>query len=288
MKKAIYLMMFVTAAFCNRAVAQDTIFPKGEPGKNTDNYTGTIWLTELNKPDTIFNLSLAQATFAPGSKLDWHIHPAGQYLLITQGTGYYQEKGKPIQTVHKGDIIKCLPGVEHWHAASPESSFSYIGVTPTQKGKTIWLQNVTDKEYKSINPPAASNTNEEVEIKNLSKKKWDWMAGKNVDSLNELFDKKSVFVHMGGSWGKEREISVIKSGGIWYKKAEIYSVTVNMFGNTAILLNDIDLVAEVGGKEVTNPFMVTEVYIKENGKWKMGSLTFSHLLRPVKMNNNNK
>jgi len=61
---------------------------------------------------------------------------------------------------------------------------------------------------------------------------------------------------------------------------------VNIFGNTAILLNDIDLQAVVGGNEVTNPFMITEVYIKENGKWKMGSLTFSHLLRPVKMNNN--
>jgi hypothetical protein len=59
-----------------------------------------------------------------------------------------------------------------------------------------------------------------------------------------------------------------------------------MFGNTAILLNDIDLVAVVGGNEVINPFMVTEVYINENGKWKMGSLTFSHLRRPVKMNTN--
>jgi hypothetical protein len=91
---------------------------------------------------------------------------------------------------------------------------------------------------------------------------------------------------MGGSWGKEQEINVIKSGGIWYKKAEVYSVSVNIIGNTAILLNDIDLLAVVGGNEVINPFMVTEVYIKENGKWKMGSLTFSKLMRPVKMNSN--
>lgn len=123
----------------------------------------------------------------------------------------------------------------------------------------------------------------EQEILNLSKKKWLWMSEKNVDSLNSLFDEKSVFVHMGGTWGKTRELDVIKSGGIWYKKAEIYSASVNLFGNTAILLNDIDLLAAVGGNEVTNPFMVTEVYIKENGKWKMGSLTFSHLMRPVKM-----
>jgi len=60
-----------------------------------------------------------------------------------------------------------------------------------------------------------------------------------------------------------------------------------MIGNRAILLNDIDLLAVVGKNDVTNPFMVTEVYIKENGKWKMGSLTFSRLMRPVKMKNNN-
>ena len=131
---------------------------------------------------------------------------------------------------------------------------------------------------------AASNTPEQQEIINLSKQKWNWMADKNVDSLNVLFDDKSMFIHMGGSWGKTQELNTIKSGGIWYKKAEVYAVIVNMIGNTAILLNDIDLVAEVGGREVTNPFMVTEVYIKEKGKWKMGSLTFSHLLRSVKLN----
>jgi hypothetical protein len=132
---------------------------------------------------------------------------------------------------------------------------------------------------------AANNTPEQQEVIDLSKRKWDWMADKNVDSLSVLFDEKSMFVHMGGSWGKEREVEVIRSGGIWYKKAEVYSVMVNIIGNTAILLNDIDLEAVVGGNTVTNPFMVTEVYIRENGKWKMGSLTFSRLLRPVKMNN---
>jgi hypothetical protein len=129
-------------------------------------------------------------------------------------------------------------------------------------------------------------TAQEQEIINLSKNKWLWMSDKNVDSLNVLFDDKSMFVHMGGSWGKAQEINVIKDGTIWYKKAEIYSVLVNIIGNTAILLNDIDLVAVVGGNEVINPFMVTEVYIKENGKWKMGSLTFSKLMRPVKMKSN--
>ena len=125
------------------------------------------------------------------------------------------------------------------------------------------------------------------EIIKLSKDKWQWMSDKNVEVLDNLFHEKSMFVHMGGSWGKQREIDVIKSGGIWYKKAEVYSVTVNIIGNTAILLNDIDLEAVVGGNTVTNPFMVTEVYIKEDDGWKMGSLTFSRLMRPVKMNGDN-
>ncbi|KAK3604948.1 hypothetical protein CHS0354_000612 [Potamilus streckersoni] len=238
---------------------------------NTNNYTGTIWLSELNHPDSIFNLSLAQATFAPASKLDWHIHPAGQYLLVTQGTGYYQERG-----------------VEHWHGSTQNSDFTYIGVTPTQKGKTIWRKRVTDEEYSKLPKQTATHINDtsiQNKIKALSKQKWQWMSEKNTEILNTLFDDKAMFVHMGGTWGKTQELDVIKSGGIWYKKAEIYSVAVNIFGNTAILLNDIDLEAVVGGKTVTNPFMVTEVYVKENGNWKMSSLTFSKLIRPVKMKN---
>src|SRR5580698_9983645 len=129
-------------------------------------------------------------------------------------------------------------------------------------------------------------TKEEQELLDLSKAKWQWMADKKVDTLNGLFDEKCVFVHMGGSWGKTQELNTIKGGMIWYKKAEVYGASVNIFGNTAILLNDIDLLAVVGGNEVTHAFMVTEVYIKEGGKWKMSSLTFSTLLRPVKMTNN--
>ena len=129
----------------------------------------------------------------------------------------------------------------------------------------------------------SANSPAEQELLNLSKQKWQWMSDKKTDELSTLFHEKSMFVHMGGTWGKAQEIDVIKSGNIWYKKAEVYSASVNIIGNTAILLNDIDLVAVVGNNEVINPFMVTEVYVKENGKWIMGSLTFSRLMRPVKL-----
>lgn len=121
------------------------------------------------------------------------------------------------------------------------------------------------------------------EIIQLSAKKWQWMSDKNVDSLNVLFHEKSDFVHMGGTWGKGREIDIIKGGFIWYKKSEVYSSTVKFFGNTAVLLSDIDLVAVVGGNDAINGFMVTEVYVKENKHWLLSQLTFSKLARPVKL-----
>jgi hypothetical protein len=122
------------------------------------------------------------------------------------------------------------------------------------------------------------NANMEQEIINLSQEKWDWMAEKNVAALDTLFHEKSVFVHMGGSWGKAQELEIIQSGGIHYKQAEIHEISVNIIAQTAVLLNRITLLAVVGGNEVTNPFEVTEVYVKQDDGWKLASLSFTKLL----------
>ena len=125
------------------------------------------------------------------------------------------------------------------------------------------------------------NGNLEQEVINLSKEKWRWMSERNVDTLDALFHEKAVFVHMGGSWGKEQELEIIKSGGIHYKDVDIQEASVRFIGaTTAILLNKIRLVAVVGGNEVTNPFVVTEVYVQQDGSWKLASLSFTRLLTP--------
>jgi hypothetical protein len=126
--------------------------------------------------------------------------------------------------------------------------------------------------------PAVSLTDAEQEVISLSKEKWTWMSERKVDSLAALFHEKAVFVHMGGTMSRDQELNVIKTGGIHYKKADIHEVSVNIIGSTAILLNRITLLAVVGGNEVTNPFVVTEVYVKMNGTWKLGSLSFTRLL----------
>ena len=132
----------------------------------------------------------------------------------------------------------------------------------------------------NVNPPATALTNAEQEIVNLSRDKWIWMSERKADTLAALFHDKAVFVHMGGTMSRDQELNVIKTGGIHYKKADIHEVSVNIIGSTAILLNRITLLAVVGGNEVTNPFEVTEVYMKLNGTWKLGSLSFTKLLTP--------
>jgi ketosteroid isomerase-like protein len=127
-------------------------------------------------------------------------------------------------------------------------------------------------------PPATASTKTEQDVISLSKQKWGWMSERKVDSLADLFHEDAVFVHMGGTMSKSQELDVIKSGRIHYKNVEIQDVSVKIIGTTAILLNRIQLVAVVGGNEVTNPFVVTEVYAQQGGAWKLGSLSFTRLL----------
>jgi hypothetical protein len=125
------------------------------------------------------------------------------------------------------------------------------------------------------------NVNMEQEVINLSKEKWRWMSERKVDSLDALFHEKAVFVHMGGTMSKEEELDVIRSGRIHYKSVDIQEVSVRFIGmTTAVLLNKIRLVAVVGGTEVTNPFVVTEVYVQQSSTWTLASLSFTRLLTP--------
>ena len=125
---------------------------------------------------------------------------------------------------------------------------------------------------------AAGAAYDEQELLDLSRQKWLWMSERDVDALEALFHEEAVFVHMGGTMTRERELGVIRSGGIHYRHAEIQEASVRFAGDTAIVLNTIRLDAVVGGNEVTNPFEVTEVYVRQDGNWKLASLSFTRLM----------
>ncbi len=123
------------------------IFPQGDKA-SPDYFTGMTWVKMLVAADAGLNCQIGNVVFEAGARNNWHTHPGGQILIATDGVGYYQEKGKPIRLLHKGDVVKILPGVVHWHGASPDSAFTHIAINPNaQKGIVEWLQRVTDEEY---------------------------------------------------------------------------------------------------------------------------------------------
>ncbi|MBC3539093.1 cupin domain-containing protein [Rufibacter sediminis] len=141
---------------CNNQAPNNTengetqaIFPKGEAGP-AENFTGKAWNTGLVANDSVYNTLVGNVYFEPGARSNWHTHPAGQILIITDGEGFHQVKGQPRQTLKKGDVVKCPPNVTHWHGASPEKGMQQMYIIPnTEKGIVQWLHPVSDEEYGS-------------------------------------------------------------------------------------------------------------------------------------------
>ncbi len=127
------------------------LFPRGDKITTDNNFNGAVWLKRFASPMDSLDAIVAYVTFEPGVRTIWHIHIGGQILMVTDGIGYYQEKGKQRQIIRKGDVIKCSPGVAHWHGASADSMFAHLVVAPDmEKGEVRWLQRVTEEEYKGL------------------------------------------------------------------------------------------------------------------------------------------
>lgn len=127
-----------------------------------------------------------------------------------------------------------------------------------------------------VNCSTSSHIISDQNILQVSKDKWQWMADKDVEKLAPLFHEDARFVHMGGTWGKAKELEIIKSGSIWYKKADVHDSVVKPFGkNTYIVWNRITLLANVRGEDVTTQFTVTEIYQKHGNNLQLLDLTFS-------------
>lgn len=128
-----------------------SIFPKGDKLIN-GYFTGDAYLTPLLAKDKNNDFALGSVTFEPGARTVWHTHPKGQVLLVTEGEGFYQEKGKTAQRIKKGDVINIPEQTEHWHGASATAKLVHIAITNYQ-GDTnvIWLTPVSSEEYTEAN-----------------------------------------------------------------------------------------------------------------------------------------
>ncbi|MDQ6843331.1 MAG: cupin domain-containing protein [Bacteroidota bacterium] len=134
----------------NTSEIGSTIFPKGEKLSN-EYFTGNAYLYPLVAKDKNNEFTVGCVTFEPGARTHWHTHPKGQVLIIMEGQGFYQQKGKPAQALNKGDVVNIPENTEHWHGASADSTFAHVAIT-NYKGdeNVVWLKPVTDEEYSSV------------------------------------------------------------------------------------------------------------------------------------------
>ena len=129
-------------------------FGMGEPNVSYAKYfIGQSYLKPLTDPqETVF---IANVTFEPGCRNNWHIHHAdkggGQLLICVDGEGWYQEEGKPAQSLKPGDVVTIPPEVKHWHGAKKDCWFSHLAVeVPGENTSNEWCEPVTDQEYQQL------------------------------------------------------------------------------------------------------------------------------------------
>ena len=121
---------------------------EGTKAPNT-HYIGEAWLNGLFRADETLNYNITKATFKANSTLDWHKHASPQVLIIVEGEGYYQERGKEPVRMKVGDVIKCDKETEHWHASSKEADVTYLAIYGGSQ-PTTWTEVLSQEYYDQV------------------------------------------------------------------------------------------------------------------------------------------
>ena len=132
---------------------ESSLFPKGDKLSN-DWFSGDAFLKPLLAKGKNNDFALGSVTFEPGARTHWHTHPKGQVLIVTEGEGFYQQRGKPAQRIKKGDVVNIPENVEHWHGATATTKMIHIAITNYQgEQNATWLKPVSDEEFAEANKP---------------------------------------------------------------------------------------------------------------------------------------
>lgn len=148
-----YLVCCLLLSLSSTISAQNADYPiksfleEGVKAPNT-HHLGEAWLNFLLQEEDGLDYNITQATFSANSTLDWHKHSTPQILIVLEGKGYYQERGKDPIIIKKGDVIQCQKDTEHWHTSSKDSKVSYLAIYGNSP--TIWTEKVTREYYDSV------------------------------------------------------------------------------------------------------------------------------------------
>jgi len=126
-----------------------TPLAKAQPAQ-AQYFTGTAWVKMLAPADNATDCTVGDVLFEPGCRNNWHSHPHGQLLVVTTGTGCYQEKGQPARLLRPVDTVVIAPDVVHWHEATATDWFAHLAINPSaSQGAPVWLEPVTDEDFQA-------------------------------------------------------------------------------------------------------------------------------------------
>lgn len=152
--KYILLFLIIVISGCNMekksgetTSQNEPVFSKGEI-INSNNFSGRVWLQMMGANDSTLHARFGNVTFEPKARTNWHSHPGGQILFITEGKGYYQALGQPARLLHRGDVVEIPRNTVHWHGAGPDTELAHIAISlNSDEGGAVWMGPVTDEEY---------------------------------------------------------------------------------------------------------------------------------------------
>ena len=111
-------------------------------------FTGDVSHISILPATPDANFAVSSVIFQPGARSFWHTHPAGQRLIVIEGTGLTGTADGEVEVIQQGDVVECPAGVKHWHGASPNKAMTHIAITPFKDGKNVqWMEAVPDEQY---------------------------------------------------------------------------------------------------------------------------------------------
>ena len=112
-------------------------------------FTGTVFIDAVATPSGGARLSVSSVHFTPGARTAWHTHPNGQTIFVTEGVGFAQRRGGPVEIIRPGDRVFFEPGEDHWHGASPDHFMTHLAMLEVDEegNNATWGEHVSDAEY---------------------------------------------------------------------------------------------------------------------------------------------
>ncbi|MEI4470115.1 (R)-mandelonitrile lyase [Frigidibacter sp. MR17.24] len=149
MKTPILAAALMLAASAAPAQEMTLTTPSERGGQigSPETFTGTVFVAPVFGPG-MNEVSAGEVTFLPGARSAWHTHPVGQYLIVTAGTGWYQEEGQPKRVMRPGDVVFAPAGVNHWHGATGATPVTHYAIQAAEDGSAVtWGAPVSDADY---------------------------------------------------------------------------------------------------------------------------------------------